>query len=271
MDANRRSAIRWMQLLWAVGLGAALTSPIYGQEPQAVDSREPAATEPPGTWLNPEWTEDAPGAAASPGPVGWLAHSLPHYRSRHAGLGQPLKYTSWLNRPLYAGWFIGETFGGTLASDALELEPSLFTGFWLGYDVSHYWGSEARLGLNYGDVTYLPDGNADTSSRNALADFSLLYYPWGDSRWRPYGAVGLGIGSFHFDDPAGYRIAHTGLSVPLGFGVKYLCGNRWAVRLDVRDNVIFGGHDLNTINNWSVIGGFEYHWGSVTSEQYYPW
>jgi hypothetical protein len=260
-----------MRLLWAVGLGAALASALIGEEPPPVDSQAPAATEPPGTWLNPEWTEDSLADEASPGPVGWLAHSLPHYRSRYAGLGQPLKNTSWLNRPLYAGWFIGETFGGTLAHDALELEPSLFTGFWLGYDVSHYWGSEVRLGLNYGDVTYLPDGNTVTSSRSFLGDLSLLYYPWGDSRWRPYGAVGLGIGSFQFEDPVGSQISHTGLSVPLGFGVKYLCGNRWAVRLDVRDNVIFGGHNLNTINNWSVIGGFEYHWGSVTSEQYYPW
>ena len=99
---------------------------------------------------------------------------------------------------MYAGWFIGERFGGTLARDAFELSPSLFSGVWLGYDLSHYWGSEIRLGLNYGDITYLPSGDADTNARNPLVDFSLLYYPWGDSRWRPYGAFGPGRRRFLF-------------------------------------------------------------------------
>ena len=83
--------------------------------------------------------------------------------------------------------------------------------------------------------------------------------------------LGLGVGGFYFSDPLGHPIDHTGLSLPLGLGVKYLCGNRWALRFDVRDNVIFGGDGLNTINSWSVTGGIEYHWGSGTSPQYYPW
>ena len=201
---------------WACA--AAARSPL-GQDQPAVDSQAPAATEPPGTWLNPEWTGTPPADEASPGPSGLVRTVCPHYRSRYAGLGKPLKNTSWLNRPMYAGWFMGETFGGTLANGALELEPSLFTGFWLGYDVSHYWGSEVRLGLDYGDITYLPDGNADTSSRSVLADFTCFIIPGVIPAGVPT-APGLGIGSFHFDDPAGYRIAHTGLSVPLGFGVN---------------------------------------------------
>jgi hypothetical protein len=267
MDANRQSAVHWMRLLLAVGLCAALTSHVFGQDPQPVGTDEHSSAEPPEAWLNPDWAGDA----ASSGGEGWLAHKLPHYRARHAGLGEPLRNTSWLNRPVYAGWFIGDRSGGTLARDAFELSPGLFTGAWLGYDLSHYWGSEIRLGLNYGNITYIPSGDADTSSRNPLADFSLLYYPWGDSRLRPYGALGLGIGSFHFSDPLGNPIDHTGLSLPLGLGVKYLCGNRWALRFDVRDNIIFGGGGLNTINSWSVIGGIEYHWGSGASPQYYPW
>ncbi|MHB0957640.1 MAG: outer membrane beta-barrel protein [Pirellulaceae bacterium] len=271
MGVQRGFAVRGMRLLLAVGLCAALTSRNYGQESPPGGPLEPAVVKPPETWVDPESTGELPGDVPGSGLGGWLADGLPHYRSRYAGLGKPLKNTSWLNRPIYAGGFIGETFGDTLAPDALELEPSLYTGFWLGYDVSHYWGCDIRLGLNYGDVTYLPEGDGHASSRNAMADFSMLYYPWGDSRWRPYGALGLGIGSVHFTDPSGESIDHTGLALPLGFGVKYLCGNRWALRLDIRDNVTFGGHGLNTINNWSVIGGFEYHWGSVTSAQYYPW
>ena len=117
---------------------------------------------------------------------------------------------------MYAGWFLGDRLGGTLARDTFELSPGLFTGFWLGYDLSHYWGSEIRLGLDYANVTYLPDGQASTNSRNPLFDFSLLYYPWGDSRWRPYGAVGLGVGGFFFSDALGYPVDQVGLCAATG-------------------------------------------------------
>ena len=49
------------------------------------------------------------------------------------------------------------------------------------------------------------------------------------------------------------------------FGVKYLWGNQLALRLDVKDNLIFGGHGVDTTHNWSLTGGFEFHWGSGTS------
>ena len=172
---------------------------------------------------------------------------------------------------MYAGWFLGDRLGGTLARDTFELSPGLFTGFWLGYDLSHYWGSEIRLGLDYANVTYLPDGQASTNSRNPLFDFSLLYYPWGDSRWRPYGACGPGRWRFLFQRCPGISGRSGGARMPLGLGVKYLCGNRWALRFDVRDNIIFGGGSLDTINSWSLTGGVEYHWGSGSSPLYYPW
>ena len=64
-------------------------------------------------------------SAASTGVAGWFAHRLPHFRVRHIGLGTPLEGTSWLNRPMYAGGFLGESFGGTLVAGEVDLKPSL--------------------------------------------------------------------------------------------------------------------------------------------------
>jgi hypothetical protein len=223
------------------------------------------------TWLNPtdECVDENPICDA--GISGWLAHKLPHFRVRHIGLGQPLEGTSWLNRPFYVGGFLGESFGGNLMGDELEVRPSVLGGLWLGCDLNHYWGSEMRLALNYGPIRYALDVDAGANSRNELLDINLLYYPWGDSRWRPYASVGLGIGGFHFDDEPFLTVDHTGLTLPWGCGVKYLCGKQLALRLDVKDNLIFGGHDVDTIHNWSLTGGIEFHWGSGTSLQYSPW
>jgi len=211
---------------------------------------------------------------ARTGVAGWCAHRLPHFRARHVGLGAPLMGTSWLNRPMYVGGFLGESFGSTLVSGEVDLKPSPFWGCWLGYDLNHYWGSEIRLALNYADIEYLSEGYTGGNSRNALADINLLYYPWGDSRWRPYGALGLGIGGFHFDDDPDLTVDHTGVALPLGLGVKYLWGKQLVLRLDVKDNLVFGGHGVDTTNNWSVTAGFEFHWGSGTAAEYSrgdPW
>jgi hypothetical protein len=204
-------------------------------------------------------------------PTDWLSAGLPHGFARGTGLGQPLQGTSWLNRPLYVGGFLGNSLGTTLVSGAVELEPEVMWGLWAGYDFSHYWGSEIRLALNYAELTVLPEGTSGGNSRGTLADISLLYYPWGDARWRPYGAVGMGVGGFRYQtqvDPSGH---HTGFAIPVGLGLKYLWGKRWALRFDAKDNIVFGGDRVGTTHTWSLVGGVEFHWGSTSAAQYYPW
>lgn len=266
--------IGWMRLPLAVLLllGVTLANRCASEAPHGPGTDSAVAEEPVETWLDPDWAAADESCVASTGVAGWLARKLPHYSARHIGLGAPLMGTTWLNRPMYVGGFLGESLGGTLVSGEVELKPGLFGGCWLGYDLSHYWGSEIRLGLNYADIEYLPaGGETGGNSRNALADINLLYYPWGDARWRPYGAVGLGIGGFHFDADPDMTIDHTGVSLPVGLGVKYLWGKQFVLRLDVKDNLIFGGHEVDTTHNWSLTGGFEFHWGSGTAAEYCPW
>lgn len=271
MRGSERSVVGWIQLPLAAWLCIALSDRCAGQLPRPLDAEGTNWEKPPGTWLDPDWAAESECDLAGSGDTCWLARWLPHFSERHVGLGEPLMGTSWLNRPMYVGGFLGETFGGTLVSGEADLRSSLFGGVWLGYDFSHYWGSEIRVGLNYAEVEYLPERVTGPNSRNAVVDINLLYYPWGDSRWRPYTEIGLGIGGIHVDDSSDRTIDHTGFGLPLGLGVKYLWGKQCVLRLDVKDNLIFGGNGVDTINNWSVTGGFEFHWGHGSAAQYAPW
>lgn len=270
MRANRQSTFVMLPL---VTLFLVWAGPAGGRASEAPPSDDEVSLWAPSdeSWLEPDASNTCDYCAPPSGPFGWLAGRLPHFRVRHIGLGEPLEGTSWLNRPYYVGAFLGESFGAALVPGTLDMRPSALGGLWLGYDLNHYWGTELRLGLNYGKIEYLADPTLSDNSRNTLLDANLLYYPWGDSRWRPYGSIGLGIGGFHSDDHPLVTVDHTGLALPVGCGVKYLWGKQCALRLDVKDNLVFGGHGVETTHNWSVTAGFELHWGSGSSAQYYPW
>ncbi len=279
MRANHPSVICWLPL-WLVTAACVSAGPRSWAEETPWDGtgRFAIGVADDGTlgdesWLDPTCDGVIGCDATGAGERCWLGRWLPHFRVRHIGLGQPLEGTSWLNRPFYVGAFLGESFGDTLVAGALDVRPSLMGGFCLGYDLNHYWGGELRLGLNYAEVQSvpIPGGHLRDNSRNTLLDAHLLYYPWGDARWRPYASVGLGVGGFHVDDDPHLLVDHTGLALPLGCGVKYLWGKQIALRLDVKDNLIFGGHGVETTHNWSLTGGFEFHWGSDSSARYYPW
>ena len=214
-----------------------------------------------------QWVSPLPDVA----PPGRILSDLPQHPLRHLGFGQPLQGTSWLNRPYYVGAFAGTWLGESLISGEVDQGTGFFSGYWLGTDLNHYWGSELRLSLFYVNTSFAADGSPGIRSRNLVGDMNLLYHPWGDSRWRPYGSIGLGVAGFHFADHNSVAVDHTGLQLPIGFGVKYLCRNWLAVRLDVKDNIVFGGNGVETTSNWSFLGGVEVHWGAKSSTRYYPW
>lgn len=273
MGKDRRTKVHAAWLKRACCALLVAVSTLHAEEPATPQNRQLSAGNPPQSWVESDWSQEPACEeceACTAGRHGWLSHRLPLFRQRNMGLGEPLRTTSWLNRANYAGTFFGSTMGGDLGPD-FDLEPSLYTGIWLGRDFSHYWGAEINFGLNYGDITYQPASYVATDSRNTMAGSHVLYYPWGDARWRPYASLGVGVASYHFQDELGYDVNHTALMMPIGLGVKFLAGPRWAIRLDIKDNVTFGGHGMNTIGNWSVLTGFEFHWGAASVGDYYPW
>ena len=247
----------------------ALSSPAVCAEPLEVISDTPDSpwqyASDGEEWLSPATDEAVP-------PCGFFDSLRPRHWLRNRQWGQPLHGTSWLNRPYYVGAFGGTWLGETLISGEVDQGSGFMGGYWLGTDLNHHWGFELRASLFYVNTSLLEhDGLRGKESRNLVADANLLYYPWGDNRWRPYGSLGLGVGGFHFENSDHVAVNHTGLLLPVGLGVKYLCHHWLAFRLDIKDNIVFGDNGVGATNNWSFLGGVEVHWGGNSSAQYLPW
>jgi hypothetical protein len=200
----------------------------------------------------------------------WFAYSDPNDPHRHIGLGQPLIGTSWRNRPWFAGAFIGGVMLDDLASNQIYQNDTSFVGLRLGYDFDHFFGIEGRWAFARPDLATGQGEEIRPASRDYFADLSLAYYPFGDARWRPYLAAGLGFQTFRFNTPAGQRISETVLEVPLGVGVKYYYGPWFTLRMDVTDNLSVGNARISGMHNWSLTAGVEMRFGG-TRPSYFPW
>ena len=103
-----------------------------------------------------------------------------------------------------------------------------------------------------------------------FADVHLLRYPWGDSRWRLYASVGLGLANVRFTDNQDTQFNEVLLHVPVGCGLKYFYKKWCALRIDVMDNIAIGKGGVNDLHNVSLTGGIEVHFGGWR-RAYAPW
>ncbi len=200
----------------------------------------------------------------------WFSHGDPNDPHRHIGLGQPLIGTSWRNRPWYFGTFIGGVMMDDLVPNKVYQSDTTFVGARLGYDFDHFWGMEGRWAFARPD---LANGNGTPffpASRDNFADVSLLYYPLGDARWRPYLLAGVGFTTFRFNNQFGQRISEAPLDVPLGFGLKYFYGPWFTLRFDVTDNLNLGNSRISGMHNLSLMTGAELRFGG-RRPSYFPW
>jgi hypothetical protein len=278
---------RWAELdVWRESAQAQQARPISVEEelpPPEPHSVVPQTFGPPGSppggtygsWsdagMHP-WPAGAPAHEAVYGghPHRWFTHHDPNDPYRHIGLGVPLEGTSWLNRP----WFFGFFYGGLLADDLIagqvESNNSFFIGFRVGWDFDHYWGAELRYAFSRPQID---DGAGNTlpePSRDYFFDLSLAYYPWGDSRWRPYATIGLGFQTFRFHDASDEKIHESLLSLPIGVGVKYFYSPWFSLRLDAYDNIAFGAGRLDSMSNVTLALSVEFRWGDHPTN-YFPW
>jgi hypothetical protein len=192
----------------------------------------------------------------------------PQGDGRHRGIGDPLVGTSWLNRPYSFGVFSGGIFGGDFIPGNIQQRGGLLTGIRLGVDLHHYYGFETRLGFSHADSWFRPSGFTSTID-DALLDANLLYYPLGDTRWRPFGSLGLGLHRFQYYDTQFRQTVDTLMQMPIGIGVKYYLHNWMSVRLELQDNLVFGQRDISTLNYVSVTGWVEMRFGGRRTT-YFP-
>jgi hypothetical protein len=186
-------------------------------------------------------------------------------------LRAPERTRSWTNRPLSISSFVGGMFGTELISGRVDQEPGVFVGGRIGWDFAEYWGLETRLGLV--EMNLRAEDPAVFLDKNEVTawDFDFMYYPWGESRLRPFLTLGLGLLQHNFTDDTGYRAKDTLFAIPIGIGAKYRIDQRLALRFDLTNHYAFaGGHDIESTNNIAITAGLELRFGG-RRKSYWPW
>ncbi len=195
-------------------------------------------------------------------------HSSTH--PRYVGLVEPLISTSWRNRPLNVGWFGGVLWGDDLVRDRVAQKASFLGGYRLGWDFDHYWGTEWRLGWAYPDVRNRQQPLSNRGGRLFLTDLDVLYYPWGDSRLRPYFTMGMGLTRTDFRDTTNVRHTNYLFSMPFGLGMKHHW-RRWLTwRVELMNNLAFGSGGTSTLSSVSLTFGADLRLG-VRPGSFWPW
>jgi len=200
----------------------------------------------------------------------WFSHGDPNDPHRHIGIGQPLIGTSWRNRPLYFGTCLGGVLMDDIVRNRIYQNDTTFVGARLGYDFDHFWGLEGRWAFARPDLANGSGTPFFPASRDNFADVSLLYYPLGDARWRPYLLAGIGFTTFRFNNDLGQRISEAVVDVPLGFGLKYFYGPWFTLRFDFTDNLALGNARISGMHNVSLMAGAEFRFGG-RRPSYFPW
>lgn len=210
-----------------------------------------------------------PALPASWQPKHWL-HGDPNDPARSTGIGQPLKGTSWRNRPFHIGWMFGGLIGDSLIDGTVDQGDAMFGGYRLGWDFDHYWGTELRYAFSKPELVDLQNAVSLGSSTDKYWDVNLLYYPWGDAEWRPFASVGLGVGHFRFQDNNQALVDDYLLTMPVGFGVKHFYRPWLALRASLTNNISFGSQGLDTMHNVSATFDVEVHFGGPR-KTYFPY
>ncbi len=225
-------------------------------------------------------------------PWNWSLFHPP--QGRHRGIGQPLQGESWLYRPFSMGWFMGMEVGGPLIDDWVGQKQGFVGGYRLGWDHNYYWGGEMRFTFSSVELFDSPRAIAAqvaADNEDGLAvddpwrdrfdgrrdvnlfqwDVSLLYYPWGDAAWRPYGLIGLGSARMIFFDRLSERYDKVVFALPLALGVKYRCNDWLALRFELTDNILFAASSgVSTVHELAITGGVEVRFGG-SRRAYWPW
>jgi hypothetical protein len=200
----------------------------------------------------------------------WFSHSDPNDPRRHVGIGQPLIGTSWRNRPWYFGAFLGGVMMDDLTSDGIYQNDTTLVGARLGFDFDHYWGLEGRWAFARPDLADAAGEPINPASRDNFGDVSLVVYPLGDARWRPYFSAGLGFVTYRFNEQPGQRVSEAVVTMPLGFGVKYFYGPWFTLRFDFTDHWSLGNDRVSDMHNVSLTAGAEFRFGG-RKPSYFPW
>ena len=197
-----------------------------------------------------------------------LRHSYTH--GRHVGLGQPLVGSSWLNRPYYFGGDLGNLWMTRGVAEAVGRDVDAFGGIFLGADWDYYWGNELAFHWSTPELVNSRAPTANRADSLFLWSYSLMYYPWGDSKIRPYWRWGIGNTRVDFPLDDGTRHGEWLLTFPIGMGVKWPVQRRLAARAELTDQLACSSNGVPTLNNVTLTVGIEWRFGA-RPRSYWPW
>jgi len=160
--------------------------------------------------------------------------------------------------------------GDDLINNRVSQGNVLFGGLRIGWDFDYYWGIEWRLGSANPEVLFATPQSFSNNESYSVSDIDLLYYPWGDSKVRPYLLLGMGAAQIDFLDDAGINHNTTLATLPFGGGVQFHLWPWLVWRVDVLDNLSFGADGLSSLHNVSITAGMELRLGAKP-HSYWPW
>lgn len=201
---------------------------------------------------------------------------------------------TWSHEPYSFGVFAGVLVASPVSTNWLGQRQGYVGGLRLGYDFNEHWGGELRYSLGSAVLYDSPraiearlqaDINAGYTGNDlrryiyeptryadrTTFDLSAVYYPWGDTRLRPYILFGLGLTQFRYSNVFRDGYFTTDMSVPFGIGFRYLCSEQLALRVECTDTLIFAGmSNLNTMHDLTFTGALELRFGRQR-KSYWPW
>lgn len=184
----------------------------------------------------------------------------------------PMIRESWMFRPYHIDGFMGALLVGNPLPGRVKAGSAFYLGFRLGWDVSRHFGLESNFGFAKVGNSYpqLPLKMGD--EKLFLWDIDWLWYPWGDTRLRPYLLIGTGLNDIRFVNEFDQQLHSTMFNLPWGGGFKYRLGNRVAFRFDIRDNATYGaGSGVGLMHNLAIACNIEWHFGGGARRSYWPW
>lgn len=201
------------------------------------------------------------------GMVPYIGPRTPDSR-KDLGIGGPLTGKTWRSQPFALSGFSGATNGGPLIRGHVFERPSYYGGMNFGWDYDHYWGIEKRLGFGALNLTNARGQRLQTGL-SVTGEYRIMYYPLGDARWRPFFTTGIGWSDLYFQDDHNRHHLDTLFLFPFGVGVKYLWAERWALRIDLIDELTFGGGPTSTFHYVALTAGLEFRYGKRLLKM--PW
>jgi hypothetical protein len=200
----------------------------------------------------------------------WLGFKHSSYSGRNAGRGVPLVGTSWLNRPYYVGADIGTVWVTKPVEEGITRDIDTFGGLYAGYDCDYYWGTELAVQRATPELKNEDARNANRGDRRMYWSANLLYYPWGDSLFRPYWRTGLGATEIDYPMDSGERRDEALWAVPIGIGLKYPFRRWLAVRAEFVDQIGLGNSGIATQHDLTLTFALEWRLGA-RPRSYWPW